>query len=199
VPAGISAWTPANDSDPHILSIAMSHDGSNAAQRNGLLGTFTDDNGDDVSMIQNLNHGHNISHTVSSARTTFEIQFDSSVNRLTRLDRVTGQHVIVPLTNNRLVIAIPAGTGELFKYVGSFMTEAGLPGDYNSDGSVDAADYVAWRKTGVNGQLGYDTWRANFGKLSPEGGSNLVPEPYGLGIVSMFLATMIATVTNRRT
>ncbi len=36
-------------------------------------------------------------------------------------------------------------------------------GDYNGDGEVDAADYVVWRKTNLNGQAGYDTWRANFG------------------------------------
>jgi hypothetical protein len=37
------------------------------------------------------------------------------------------------------------------------------PADYNSDGSVDAADYVAWRNGNINGQQGYDDWRANFG------------------------------------
>jgi hypothetical protein len=36
------------------------------------------------------------------------------------------------------------------------------PGDFNSDGNVDAADYVWWRKNdGSSG--GYDEWRANFG------------------------------------
>jgi hypothetical protein len=37
-----------------------------------------------------------------------------------------------------------------------------LPGDFNVDGVVDAADYVVWRKS--DGTLeGYNTWRANFG------------------------------------
>ncbi len=39
---------------------------------------------------------------------------------------------------------------------------APLEGDYNEDGKVDAADYVVWRKTGINGQQGYDTWRSEF-------------------------------------
>jgi hypothetical protein len=39
---------------------------------------------------------------------------------------------------------------------------AGLTGDYNGNGEVDAADYVVWRKTNINGQQGYDDWRANF-------------------------------------
>ena len=46
----------------------------------------------------------------------------------------------------------------------------GLPGDYNNDGTVDAADYVVWRKNdGTQG--GYDTWRANFGQPLPGSGS----------------------------
>jgi len=55
-----------------------------------------------------------------------------------------------------------------------------LPGDFNLDGSVDAADYVVWRKTGGT-PAGYNTWRANFGQPSGSGsvaGANAtVPEP----------------------
>jgi hypothetical protein len=60
---------------------------------------------------------------------------------------------------------------------------AGLTGDYNNDGKVDAGDYVVWRKTGINGAQGYTDWRANFG-LPPGAGSGgglgnsaAVPEP----------------------
>ena len=54
----------------------------------------------------------------------------------------------------------------------------GIAGDYNQDGTVDAADYVMWRK--IDGtQDGYDAWQANFGETagggSAEGGT--VPEP----------------------
>ena len=50
--------------------------------------------------------------------------------------------------------------------------------DYDHDGSVDAADYVVWRKTDST-QTGYDTWRANFGRTAGDGAvSNAtVPEP----------------------
>jgi hypothetical protein len=42
----------------------------------------------------------------------------------------------------------------------------GLTGDYNGDGEVDAADYVVWRTTNINGQQGYNDWRANFGNAA---------------------------------
>jgi hypothetical protein len=57
-----------------------------------------------------------------------------------------------------------------------------LPGDFNGDGSVDAADYVVWRKSDGT-QDGYIAWRANFGVTSGSGsvGDSLanaaVPEP----------------------
>jgi hypothetical protein len=55
-----------------------------------------------------------------------------------------------------------------------------LPGDYNHDFSVDAADYVVWRKIGDT-QDGYNTWRSHFGQppaSSAENSANAtVPEP----------------------
>lgn len=54
---------------------------------------------------------------------------------------------------------------------------AETPGDFNADGIVDAADYVAWRNNDVT-QAGYDTWRANFGEPTGRGaGLSPVPEP----------------------
>jgi autotransporter-associated beta strand protein len=73
-----------------------------------------------------------------------------------------------------------------------------LVGDYNGNGTVDAADYVVWRKaqaagaltltnrdlnnTGVVGPADYNSWRANFGKPGAGAGSSIgagssVPEP----------------------
>jgi hypothetical protein len=56
----------------------------------------------------------------------------------------------------------------------------GVPGDYNGDGTVDAADYVAWRKDPATfgGDPGYDTWVQNYGNPSVgSGGGGAVPEP----------------------
>jgi T5SS/PEP-CTERM-associated repeat protein len=53
-----------------------------------------------------------------------------------------------------------------------------LPGDFNNDGSVDAADYVVWRKTG-SPPADYITWRTNFGRTAGGGSvsNTTVPEP----------------------
>ena len=47
-----------------------------------------------------------------------------------------------------------------------------LPGDFNGNGIVDAADYVVWRKSDGS-QNGYATWRAHFGQTA--GGGAPVP------------------------
>jgi hypothetical protein len=54
-----------------------------------------------------------------------------------------------------------------------------LPGDFNHDNTVDAADYVVWRK-GLGTtytQTDYDTWRANFGATLGTGSSSTLPLP----------------------
>lgn len=69
---------------------------------------------------------------------------------------------------------------------------AGTPGDYNSNGVVDAADYVVWRDNegsnntlptntlpGPIGLTHYNQWKANFGNSTASGASasSRVPEP----------------------
>jgi hypothetical protein len=88
---------------------------------------------------------------------------------------------------------------------------AGLPGDYNDDGKVDAADYIIWRKNegtmntlpndpdgGTIGVNQYNTWRENFGAMGG-GGSGLsyaaVPEPTTAGLL---IAAAFALGVSRR-
>jgi T5SS/PEP-CTERM-associated repeat protein len=60
-----------------------------------------------------------------------------------------------------------------------------LPGDFNEDGSVDAADYVVWRKGlgTIYTPSDFGLWRANFGRTSGAGSSAFqVPEPAGMAL-----------------
>ena len=86
-----------------------------------------------------------------------------------------------------------------------------LAGDFNSNGVVDAADYVMWRKNvgtnnalpnnligGTIGMAQYNQWRANFGNSAPGAGSSTgatanaaVPEPATL-VMLMFAAAGVS-------
>ena len=78
------------------------------------------------------------------------------------------------------------------------IAETGLAGDYNNDGTVDAADYSVWRDKegdlattlpndvdgGVVGTAHYTTWKANFGATAAAA-ATAVPEPAGAALCLM--------------
>jgi hypothetical protein len=80
------------------------------------------------------------------------------------------------------------------------VVSTGLPGDYNGNGVVDAADYVVWRKTDGS-QAGYNEWRTNFGRTAGSGSGgaspslSAVPEPAGIFLV---LGALLSGVCRRR-
>jgi hypothetical protein len=86
-----------------------------------------------------------------------------------------------------------------FYYIDNFKVElisapSSLPGDYNGDGTVGAADYAVWRdgSSPDDTQAGYDLWKANFGN-SGAGGGAAVPEPAYLQLaVLLLLAALLA-------
>ncbi len=62
----------------------------------------------------------------------------------------------------------------------TFIPGGQLSADYNQNGTVDAADYVLWRKNDINGAQGYIDWRSQFGQSAGGSGtfaSAAVPEP----------------------
>jgi CubicO group peptidase (beta-lactamase class C family)/uncharacterized protein YjbI with pentapeptide repeats len=91
-----------------------------------------------------------------------------------------------------------------------------LPGDFNRDGVVDAADYVVWRKNfglninlpnetmslGLVDQADYDVWRSNFGNsLGSASGASLsadVPEPSAFFLVTISLVGVALCYRVRR-
>ena len=117
---------------------------------------------------------------------------------------------VLPALTTNLVWQVEYSNNSIL--LGVALSGGGLPGDYNLDGTVDAADYVVWRKsegtTNIlpNDQLGgtidsrqYNQWRANFGATadgaaavaaSSATGSDsaTVPEPTTLVFVCSSLA-----------
>jgi hypothetical protein len=111
VPLEMTDWTAAGDPDDHIINISI---GQVGAGLDGLIGFFTDDNGDEAFMVVNVNHGPTLA---ADSQFTMNIRFDDSIQSILELDRLTGRQVIVTVpANHQLSIVLPAGTGRLFKY-----------------------------------------------------------------------------------
>ncbi|QDV75945.1 PEP-CTERM sorting domain-containing protein [Botrimarina mediterranea] len=74
----------------------------------------------------------------------------------------------------------------------------GLDGDYNNDGSVDAADYTVWRdgNSPDSTQAGYDLWADNYGATAPPSSAQSVPEPASIAAVA--LAMLGGLIAGRR-
>jgi len=94
-----------------------------------------------------------------------------------------------------------AATGTIYidDISASIITAPLLPGDFNSDGIVDAADYVVWRRNDGT-QAGYDTWRSHFGETAASAVSApqrpTVPEPAALILFCVGIAA--AGIRGRR-
>jgi hypothetical protein len=110
--------------------------------------------------------------------------------------------------NGHIVFALRFTDGSSGVFTAAIQPQP-LFGDYNNDGSVDAADYIVWRHNlgestimpndrspGTVSQDDYDEWRANFGRnivsaaVDVVSGAN-VPEPTSIviSIVGLILAS----------
>jgi hypothetical protein len=113
-----------------------------------------------------------------------------------------------PLSNTT---GIDAGAAYLFN------VPAAIPGDFNLDGQVDAADFVVWRNaagetgSGIAGDgngdgtvndADYQLWRANFGLTAPAGPAALqgaaVPEPATIMLLKFAIALLIPRRQSRQ-
>jgi hypothetical protein len=117
--------------------------------------------------------------------------------------------------NNLLVDSTAAQVPVNLTDVGQItIVSAGVPGDYNSNGIVDAADYVVWRDRlgstttlpnevpgvtpGTVTNEDYTAWRARFGRTSGAGAGVLgaaaaVPEPSSWAVAVLLLALFAAS------
>jgi hypothetical protein len=90
---------------------------------------------------------------------------------------------------------------------------AGLSGDYNGNGAIDAADYTMWRDAltagsssltndptpGVVDESDFLYWRAHFGETLGSGAGSLasVPEPASLGLLLLGALFVVIYSTRR--
>ena len=79
-----------------------------------------------------------------------------------------------------------------------------VPGDYNQNGVVDAADYVVWRDELEDGGVGrsdgnqdgdidaadYDLWKANFGQTSAGSSITASATPEPTSVLSLLLGIL---------
>lgn len=131
-----------------------------------------------------------------SGKTT-SIAGTGSISGVTQGGQTT-ETLTVPI-NSTFVLAPTASSTVNLTLTGQLIATttfaAGLAGDFDQNGVVDAADYVAWRK-GVlvaSTPANYNLWRANFGTHAGSGASlsfAAVPE------ASASTLTILAVVAN---
>ena len=97
----------------------------------------------------------------------------------------------------------PSGNFSLIAESGHDYVAPAIPGDYNNNFIVDAADYVIWRKTGGT-PTAYNTWRTHFGQSSGSGATgsasasnSAIPEPTGISLTALGLAALALLARQR--
>jgi hypothetical protein len=147
---------------------------------------------------------------VGQAPANHEIQLDAAGNVYTTH---SSQEVLQVFSPGGSWTATTTKSG-MFSLAPFTPPDGGVAGDYNDNGTVDAADYALWRDLlGTNTQLenegsgvtpgmvtqeDFTTWRENFGKTPAGSGGSVagVPEP-GSFILAMLLVS-ICSVCQRR-
>ncbi len=138
----------------------------------------------------------------------FDVTTGQQLAKLTASDAMPGNSFgsSVAIDGNVAIVgARRADNGSLVDSGAAYVFDiAGVPGDFNTDGTVDAADYIVWRnRLGTTyTQTDYDAWRANFGKTAAGAAAVAdfglerfahVPEPMTaallfLGLLPLFVA-----------
>jgi len=145
--------------------------------------------------------------------------YDDNANTVTPIPNAPKSTYIV--SGNLVTLTIPIeinneDTTEVSQYfdgqfVATYTIPAGVPGDYNNNGKVDAADYVLWKSGGplanevdnpgtVNG-ADYTEWRARFGNPgsgAAQGDNAGVPEPASMMLLILGLVGLLGGYRQRQ-
>jgi hypothetical protein len=98
--------------------------------------------------------------------------------------------------------------GKTEAWIARLDAAATLPGDFNHNGTVDAADYVVWRK-GLGStytMADYEVWRAHFGETAGSGAAlpstepltANIPEPTAAALLTVSFAVIYAFRVGQR-
>jgi hypothetical protein len=125
--------------------------------------------------------------------TTLSLPLDAAIVEQAQEFATPGDGLLTDFNLYYLGVLTEAGAGLVDLEIESIRVmlpaPPGVAGDYNNNGTVDAADYVLWRgggplenegaSEGVVDQADYDLWRANFGLMAggSAGQAAAVPEP----------------------
>lgn len=134
--------------------------------------------------------------TLPNGRGFDALSFDGST--LYGTEAGTASHLVTIDTTTGAVTDLGA-TAAQFMDALAVRPAAALQGDYNHNGTVEAGDYVVWRRGGSpnpNSPADYDTWRANFGNSAGSGASlssTSVPEPTTATLLGMMIGSVFCT------
>ncbi|HEX2474233.1 MAG TPA: hypothetical protein VHK01_05785 [Lacipirellulaceae bacterium] len=168
--------------DLGLFDVAFSDSTGTSTTGAGLLGDFF--SSADASTV--YNEGATVSAMYQGSTYNWTISY---VGNITWADPNAG--VVGSISDS-------GGGDVVLKGLSSIIVPIELPGDFNNDGKVDAADYVVWRKTDGS-QTGYNEWRTNFGRTAqpPAAGqiAGAIPEP---AMIHLLLAALAVGVPFRR-
>jgi hypothetical protein len=142
-----------------------------------------------------------------------QVEFDAAGNLYIANSSINTTSADPLLTGQLVQVFSPGGNWKaITRSDGTFgvqpLTSAGVLGDYNGNGTVDAADYVLWRNggplmnesasLGTVDQADYDFWRARFGATAGSASAQTaVPEPATL-VHGLFTIVCVLLVAARR-
>jgi T5SS/PEP-CTERM-associated repeat protein len=152
-----------------------------------------------------------INSFVPTALQTFTVLFSSGITGAFS-NVANGQRIGVPDGSGSFLVNYGAGSAfDATQVTLSGFQAVALPGDYNHNGVVDAADYTVWRDTlghtgsglaadgNINGMIDagdYSVWKSHFGTHAGSGAggstSAAVPEPATIALAMIAAALLWA-------